>query len=100
MEKTIINRGELLTLIAGLLNKYHASGALLFGSYAREEANPDSDIDVMVIGGESFRLMDVFAIAEELHELTGKAVDVYERTEIEPNSDFYHSIMREGVAVA
>lgn len=100
MENTVMNRAELMDMIAQLLKKYNASGALLFGSYARGEAEPDSDIDVMVIGGKSFRLMDVFAIAEELHEMTGKAVDVYELTEINRDSEFYHSIMREGVTVA
>lgn len=100
MENTVMNRVELMSMIAQLLKKYNASGALLFGSYARGEAEPESDIDVMVIGGEAFRLMDVFAIAEELHEMTGKAVDVYELTEINQNSEFYHSILREGVAVA
>lgn len=100
MSNIVINRSDLITMINRLLRKYNASGALLFGSYARQEANPDSDIDVMVIGGAAFRLMDIFAIAEELHEMTGKAVDVYECTEINRDSDFYRSIMREGVTVA
>ena len=47
-----------------LLNRYHAEYALLFGSYARGEATADSDVDVVVVGGPSFRKMNIFAFAE------------------------------------
>ena len=36
---------ELEATIRLLLKKYHAEYALLFGSYARGEATPNSDID-------------------------------------------------------
>ena len=42
------------TVIRQLLCKYSAEYALLFGSYARGEATPLSDIDVIVVGGEFF----------------------------------------------
>lgn len=96
----LLEQSEIIALLSPLLKKYHAERALLFGSYARNEAVPESDIDVLVIGGEQFDPTDVFAIAEDLHELTGKAVDVYELREIDADSDFYRSIFREGVAVA
>ena len=49
-----------------LLKKYHAERAILFGSYARQEADATSDIDLIVIGGSRFTPTDVFCIAEEL----------------------------------
>ena len=42
---------ELEATIRLLLKKYHAEYALLFGSYARGEATPNSDIDLVVVGG-------------------------------------------------
>ncbi len=37
---------------------------LLFGSYARGEETPESDIDIIVFGGDGFKKTDIFAFAE------------------------------------
>lgn len=91
---------SLQNIIQPLLVRYHAECAILFGSYARQEAHAASDIDLVVIGGEGFDPTDVFCIAEDLYRLTGKNVDVYELCEIEPDTPFYHAIMQEGVRIA
>ncbi len=98
--ENIISRDDLFSIVIELLEKYHAESALLFGSYARNEATPNSDIDLIIFGGAVFQSTDVFAIAEELHERTGKDVDVYEIQEINHSSDFYTQIMKDGVMVA
>ena len=98
--ENIISRDDLFSIVIELLEKYHAESALLFGSYARNEATPNSDIDLIIFGGAVFQSTDVFAIAEELHERTGKDVDVYEIQEINHSSDFYTQIMKDGVRVA
>lgn len=96
----ICSREELTSVILSLLRKYKAEKAILFGSYAREEADEASDIDLIVIGGNDFIPTDVFCIAEELHQALGKEVDVYELREIEQDSDFYRTILSEGVQIA
>ena len=72
----------------------------MFGSYARGETRIDSDIDFLVYGGENFRLTEVFALAEELREVLNKKVDVFEIHEINPDSEFYNTIMKERLFVA
>ena len=74
----MFSQNDLESIILSLLKKYHAEGAILFGSYARKEAGISSDIDLLIIGGASFEPTDVFALAEDLHRATGKNVDVYE----------------------
>ena len=96
----VLSLDRLTSVIVSLLRKYHAQDAILFGSYARQEADEHSDIDLLVIGGPSFRPTDIFALAEELHQITGKAVDVYELREIDQTSAFYQTILREGLTVA
>lgn len=96
----VLTRQELVSVIVPLLRKYGAQEALLFGSYAREEADACSDIDLLVIGGPKFDPTDVFCIADELNRATGKKVDVYELCEINVGSPFYHSIFEEGVKIA
>jgi predicted nucleotidyltransferase len=100
MSKPALSRERVLTVIRDLLVKYHAQAAILFGSYARMEADDVSDIDLVVIGGGAFEPTDVFCLAEYLHRVTQKAVDVYELCEIDQQSDFYRTILREGVRIA
>ena len=100
MAEEIYSREALIAIIESLLKKYRAESAILFGSYARHEADAMSDIDLVVIGGDSFEPTDVFSMAEDLHRATSKAVDVYELCEIDQDSDFYRTILREGVPIA
>ena len=74
--------------------------AILFGSYARNEADGKSDIDLLIIGGEHFEPTDVFCIADELYRSLSKNVDVYELCEIDAGTDFYNAIFAEGVQIA
>lgn len=95
-----LSRQEVESAIKVLLQKYHADHAILFGSYAREDADEHSDIDVVVVGGENFHDTDIFAFGEDLRELTQKSVDAFEICEINKDTDFYNTIMREGVRIA
>lgn len=97
MSNRVYSRDEIHAMVAPILRRYNAAYALLFGSYARNEANPRSDIDLVVVGKDTFRPFDIFAIAEDLHECSGKAVDVYEMREVKQGSPFYRAIMSEGV---
>ncbi len=96
----MLTKDEIENAIRFLLRKYHAESALLFGSYARGDATPESDLDVIVFGGKNFKKTNIFALAEDLQEITGKNVDAFEISEVDPNSAFYDSIHREGVKIA
>lgn len=100
MTERVLTAEELMRIIRSLLIKYNAQAAILFGSYARNEADAVSDIDVMIIGGAAFEPTNVFSLADDLHRMTQKAVDVYELCEIDQDSDFYRTILREGVRIA
>jgi len=43
----------LLAAVVPLLKKYRAEKAILFGSYARQDADAASDIDLIVVGGSN-----------------------------------------------
>lgn len=95
-----LSRSDIEKHIKTLLLKYHVEYAILFGSYARGEESNESDIDVVVVGGENFRAKDIFTFGEELRQLTQKNVDVFELREINKDTVFYDNIMREGVRIA
>lgn len=86
--------------IRTLLVRYNAEYALLFGSYARGEETPDSDVDVVVFGGKNFKKSNIFAFAEDLREMIGKNVDAFEISEVDTGTPFYENLIREGVKIA
>lgn len=61
-----------------ILERYQAGNPRLFGSVARGDATPESDIDLLVdlMPGGGNELLRVAGIAEELSELLGTRVDV------------------------
>ncbi len=85
--------------IKTLLARYNAEYALLFGSYARGEETPDSDIDIVVCGGENFKKSNIFAFAEDLREMLGKNADVFEMCEVNKGTPFYNNLMKEGIKI-
>lgn len=68
--KTIKNKIKPIMMKHGIKNVY------LFGSYARGEANNDSDVDIYCDEGDVNTLIKSIAFDEELENALGKRVDV------------------------
>lgn len=100
MNKTIFTTKDIVNLVKPIAEKYKVKEIYLFGSYARGEATESSDLDFLVFGGKNFKLTMIFSLAEELREILKKDVDVFEINEINQDSNFYHTIMKERLLVA
>ena len=100
MDKNIVPLENITALVKPLAEKYHVREIYLFGSYARGEADGDSDMDFLVFGGEGFKLTSILALGEDLRAVLKKKVDVFEIREINQDSEFFRTIMREKVLVA
>ena len=96
----MLTRAEIERVIKTLLAKYNAEYAVLFGSYARGDATPDSDVDVVVFGGQNFKKTNIFAFAEDLRQMLGRNADVFEICEVDRDTSFFNSVMEEGVRIA
>jgi len=72
--------------------------AFLFGSYARCEADKDSDIDFMVVLNQPIGL-DFFGIAAELEDVTGKSVDLITHRQAGANENLLKDILVEGFKI-
>ena len=97
MEGSVITLENITALVKPLTKKYHVKEIYLFGSYARGEADENSDLDFLVFGGEGFKLTSILALGEELREVLKKKVDIFEIREVNQDSEFYRTIMREKV---
>ena len=100
MNDKIFTITDIKALVKPIAEKYNVDEIYLFGSYARNEANQNSDLDFLVFGGRNFKLTMIFSLAEELRAIINKNVDVFEINEINQDSEFYKTIMKERLRVA
>jgi uncharacterized protein len=74
-----VRRDEALRRLAEHRDELTAMGAgslSLFGSVARDEAGPDSDVDVLIELGRPLDLFDLGRIQIRLEEILGQRVDL------------------------
>ncbi|GAA4412358.1 nucleotidyltransferase family protein [Nibrella viscosa] len=71
------------TIQAYLLQK-NIHRAAIFGSYARNEANEHSDIDLL-IEADGLTMFDILRMELELEQLTNKKIDMVEYSAIKPS---------------
>lgn len=100
MQKPVFTTEHIAAMVKPLADKYRVKEIYLFGSYARGEADENSDLDFLVFGVELFKRTMIFALAEELRDTLKKKVDVFEISEVNLDSNFYKTIMKEKVLVA
>lgn len=62
--------------ILALARQYHAQRVFVFGSVARGEATPHSDIDLLIQFSPEYKLRDLLRFAQTLEALLGRPVDV------------------------
>jgi predicted nucleotidyltransferase len=62
--------------ILELAERHGARNVRVFGSTARGDARPDSDIDILVEVERGRTLLDVIALEQDLEELLGRSVEV------------------------
>ncbi len=73
--------------------------AILFGSYAKNEQNEQSDLDILIDSKGKVKGLKYFAIIDMIREKFDKEVDIIERSEIEKNSKIDKEIERTGIIV-
>ena len=73
---SILTIKQIKDAIKPIMDKYEINDVYLFGSYARGEAKPTSDVDIYCSKGNIHSLFDRVAFVDELEDALGKDVDV------------------------
>jgi predicted nucleotidyltransferase len=84
-------RDDILTIAS----RHGARNVRVFGSVARGEAGPDSDIDILVDVEPGRSLLDLGALLIDLEELLGCSVDVVTESGLRPR--IRQRVMKEAV---
>ena len=84
MDKDKIASDVIYKKVTSILAGYGAKKISIFGSYARGEADPESDIDIIVEFSERKSLLDIVGIEQELSEALGMKVDLLTEKFISP----------------
>jgi hypothetical protein len=91
---TIREKREVIVRVA---EKHGATQVRLIGSFARGEARPDSDLDLLVTWAEATSLFDHAALTSELESLLGRKVDIASDGWVKPQ--IQESVYRDAVAL-
>jgi predicted nucleotidyltransferase len=75
---------RLIAAITPILQRNRVVSAALFGSVARGEARPDSDLDLLVEFAPDVDLLDAAGLKLELEERLGRPVDLVSRRSLKP----------------
>lgn len=101
----IYSISEIKEMTANIVEKYDIDRIYLFGSYARNSATSQSDIDFYV---EKYKYKKFYSLASlyaDLEERFGKKIDIITDTCIETNKDkqsvneLYNSIIHERICL-
>jgi predicted nucleotidyltransferase len=95
-----MNRDAVIAALRAHEPELKAAGVVrlsLFGSTARDEARPDSDIDLLAAFDEAvpLSLLDVIRIENQLADLLGQPVDLIEEGTLRPGAQ--RNVDREAV---
>lgn len=97
-----MRRDEVIAILKAampdLRQRFGITSILLFGSVARGDAGPESDVDVVADfqGGATFT--SYFGLVHELERLLNSKVDIVTAASVKPR--LAHEIAREGIRVA
>ncbi len=99
MTTRIYTLDDIKKMLKEVLINTEVEKAILFGSYAKNEPNERSDIDILIDSNGKIKGLRYFAIIDMIKQKFDKEVDIIEKTEIDKDSKIEKEIERTGIIV-
>lgn len=96
-EHGIYELNDIISICDEVLKKYNVEFCILFGSYAKNLAKEDSDIDLLIhsdVSGLKF-----YGMVEELRQALHKKVDVLDVMQLKDNINLTKEILKDGIKI-
>lgn len=99
MSEKIYTIEEIKNILQDILKNFEVKKAILFGSYAKNNPTPKSDIDLVIDSEGKLLNIYFYGLLEDLVQKLQKNIDLFEISEIQKGSNIYNNILNEGVVV-
>lgn len=93
----ILKREDIVNGIGEVASKYKIDFVYLFGSYANDNANPLSDVDLLIKTSE--KGLSYFGLIEEIRTTLNKKIDAISLDDLTNNKELLNDILKEGVKI-
>lgn len=93
----MISPTDISTAASRVLAQYDVSEAYLFGSFARGEQTPDSDIDLRLACGNTMTFGTLYELSHELERELGRKVEIVTNPPEHMRPAFRKSIKQEEI---
>ena len=95
--KGILSFLKIKRIITTIASQHDVKKVILFGSYAKGQANPSSDLDLYMVSNLSG--LAYFEFAEKLRRALKKKVDLFSQLTLKTNSPTYLEIEDTGIII-
>ena len=99
MSEKIYTIEEIKAILDEILKNEPVYKVILFGSYAKQEATKQSDIDLIIDTKSKLKGFSLLKLICQIQEKLQKNIDGFEKYEIESNSPIDKEIKETGVVV-
>ena len=99
MSEKVYSIEEIKNILKMILENTAVDKVVLFGSYAKNTANKNSDIDLIIDTKQALMGFKLYSLITKIEEVFNKQVDAFEKAEIIENSKIDNEIKQTGVVV-
>ncbi len=99
MTKKIYTINEIKKILKKILENMPVYSVVLFGSYAKNLATANSDLDLVIDTREQLMGFKLYSLITKIEEEFNKNIDAFEKSEIIENSKIDEEIKKTGVVV-
>ncbi len=99
MTKKIYTINEIKQILKKILENMPVYSVILFGSYAKNLATANSDLDLVIDTKEQLMGFKLYSLITKIEEEFNKNIDAFEKSEIIENSKIDEEIKKTGVVV-
>lgn len=96
-ETGILTIDKITDKVKKVFDKYDVSYAYLFGSYAKNKAKGNSDIDILI--SSTITGLDFFGLIEELRCELCKKIDLLNIGQLINNEELLNEILKDGIKI-